>query len=79
MPKIRRLSGTEIIKILAKFCFLRHSKKGSHVKLRRKNLDRKETLIVPLHQELDTGTCQAIFKQATAYIPESELYSYFYE
>lgn len=79
MPKIKILSGTEVVKIFSKFGFLRHSQKRSHVKLRRKVLDRKETLIIPLHRELDTGTCQAIFKQATQYIPELELYDYFYE
>lgn len=78
MPKIRQLSGKEVIKILEKFGFQIHSQKGSHVKLRRITVKAKETLTIPNHKQLDNGTCQAIFKQACKYIPESELYGYFY-
>ena len=39
----------------------------------------KETLTVPNHRQLDTGTCRAIYRQACRYIPESELFGYFYE
>ncbi|NMF58000.1 type II toxin-antitoxin system HicA family toxin [Pseudanabaena yagii] len=34
---------------------------------------------IPNHRELATGTCQSIFRQATRYILESELFPYFYE
>ncbi|HHT9146041.1 MAG TPA: type II toxin-antitoxin system HicA family toxin [Candidatus Wunengus sp. YC61] len=34
-PKLKRLSGKEVISILNKFGFTSHSQKGSHVKLRR--------------------------------------------
>jgi predicted RNA binding protein YcfA (HicA-like mRNA interferase family) len=79
MPRLKRLSGAEVIDILANFGFQVHSQKGSHVKLRRIGLAGKETLTVPNHRQLDTGTCRAIFRQATQYIPEPELYTYFYE
>jgi predicted RNA binding protein YcfA (HicA-like mRNA interferase family) len=79
MPKIKQLSGKEVIKILQKFGFDIHSQKGSHIKLRRVTIQRKETLTISNHKQLDTGTCQAIFKQACRYIPESELFSYFYK
>ncbi|MBD1925228.1 type II toxin-antitoxin system HicA family toxin [Trichocoleus sp. FACHB-90] len=79
MPRLKRLSGSEVIDILAKFGFQVHSQKGSHIKLRRLGLAGKETLTVPNHAELDIGTCRAILRQATKYIPESELYIYFYE
>ncbi len=80
MPKFKVLSGQEVISILGCFGFEIHSQKGSHVKLRRYNSDsgNKETLTVPNHRQLDPGTCKAIFKQATKYIPESELEVYFY-
>ena len=55
-----------------------HSQKGSHVKLRRIGINGNETLTIPNHRELDTGTCKAIFRQASQYIPESELHPYFY-
>jgi predicted RNA binding protein YcfA (HicA-like mRNA interferase family) len=78
MPRLRVLSGAEVISILAKFQFEVHSQKGSHVKLRRVGLSGNETLTVPNHRELDKGTCQAIYRQAIKYIPESELFVYFF-
>jgi predicted RNA binding protein YcfA (HicA-like mRNA interferase family) len=78
MPKLKQLSGKEVIKILQKFGFKIHSQKGSHIKLRRTGINGKESLTIPNHQQLDTGTCQAIFKQVCQYIPESELLEYFY-
>ncbi|MFM2311389.1 MAG: hypothetical protein RLZZ04_665 [Cyanobacteriota bacterium] len=71
MPKLKRLSGAEIIAILKQFDFEVYSQRGSHVKLRRIAISGKETLTVPNHRQLDTGTCR--------YIPESELFRYFYE
>ena len=37
-----------------------------------------QTLTVPNHAELDTGTCRAILRQASRYIPESDLRPHFY-
>lgn len=50
MPKIKQLSGKDIIKILQKFDFEIHSQKGSHVKLRRITIKGKETLTIPNHK-----------------------------
>jgi len=33
----------------------------------------RQTLTIPLHEELDKGTLKAIFRQALRYIPEEEL------
>ncbi|MCK4475113.1 MAG: type II toxin-antitoxin system HicA family toxin [Methanophagales archaeon] len=38
----------------------------------------KQTLTVPMHEELDKGTVRAIFRQALRYIPEEELKPHFY-
>ena len=78
MPKLKRLSRAEVIEILSQLDIAIHSQKGSHVKLRRIGINGNETLTIPNHRELDTGTCKAIFRQASQYIPESELYPYFY-
>ena len=79
MPKLRVLSGREVIKILSKFGFEVVSQKGSHVKLKRVLPDEtKQTLTVPLHEELDKGTLKAIIRQASRYIPEEDLKQYFY-
>ena len=79
MSKLKRLSGENAIAIFKRFGFEIHSQRGSHVKLRRITLLGKETLTVPNHKELATGTCQALFRQASRYILESELFPYFYE
>ena len=79
MPKLRRLSGAEIIGILARFGFTVHSQRGSHVKLRRILPNGTiQTLTVPAHPELDTGTCRAILRQAARFVPEEDLHPHFY-
>jgi predicted RNA binding protein YcfA (HicA-like mRNA interferase family) len=79
MSKLKPLFGTDAIAIFKKFGFEIHSQKGSHIKLRRITPLGKETLTIPNHRELATGTCQALFRQATRYILESELFPYFYD
>ncbi|HCA67006.1 MAG: hypothetical protein UW39_C0005G0030 [Parcubacteria group bacterium GW2011_GWC2_44_17] len=79
MPKMRLLSGSDIIKILATFSFVVVHQRGSHVKLQRRVLDgTKQTLTIPNHQELDRGTSRAIYNQAARYISETELRPYFF-
>ncbi|MBP6440804.1 MAG: type II toxin-antitoxin system HicA family toxin [Caldilineaceae bacterium] len=79
MPKLRRLSGSEVIAILEGFGFMVYAQAGSHVKLRRISTQgQKQTLTVPRHRELDTGTLRAIFRQATQYISDEELRPYFF-
>ena len=80
MSKLKLLSGKELIKIFSKFGFEIVSQKGSHAKLRRILKDgTKQTLTIPIHDELDKGTLKAIFRQALRYIPEKELKPYFYD
>jgi len=38
----------------------------------------KQTLTVPAHEELDTGTLRAILRQASRYVPGQELRPLFY-
>ena len=79
MPKLRRLSGAEVISILGRFGFTIHSQRGSHVKLRRALPDGStQTLTIAAHSELDTGTCRAILRQASRFIPEDHLRPYFF-
>ena len=60
MPKLKRLSGQDVIKILALFGFVVAGQKGSHVKLARSLPDgAKQTLTIPAHAELDKGTLKA--------------------
>jgi len=79
MPRLRPLSGDEVITILGTFGFAIHSQKGSHVKLRRLTAsDAVQTLTIPRHKELDRGTLRAIFRQAARFIPEEQLRDHFY-
>ena len=78
-PKLKRLSGPEVVDILRIFGFEVHSQRGSHAKLRRIRAEGvRQTLTIPLHAELDIGTLRAIVRQATRYIPEAELRIHFY-
>lgn len=79
MPRLRRLSGSDVIRILEHFGFVVLAQRGSHVKLQRLGgQGQKQTLTVPRHSELDTGTLRAILRQASQYIPEEELREHFY-
>ena len=78
MPKLKILSGTEVLKIFFLFGFNLKSQNGSHIKLFRKTTFREEILTIPNHKELDKGTLKAIIRQASLYISESELNKHFY-
>lgn len=79
MARLRRLSGAQVARILQAFGFVMHAQAGSHVKLRRIGpFGEKETLTIPDHRELDTGTLAAIFRQASRYVAEAELRPHFY-
>ncbi len=78
MPKLKNLSGEDVLKILQGFGFVVVSQKGSHLKLKRVINETKQTLTIPLHNELDKGTLKAIYNQTLRYISESDLSKYFY-
>lgn len=61
-------SGRDIIKALGNWRFKKVDQTGDHVKLRYvdPNTGEKRTVIVPLHDELDTGTLKSIAEQAGA-------------
>ncbi|WP_435063481.1 type II toxin-antitoxin system HicA family toxin [Halobaculum sp. EA56] len=64
----RTFSGEEVISALKRWNFRRVDQTGSHVKLRYRHpvTDETRTVIVPLHDELDTGTLNGIAEQAGA-------------
>lgn len=79
MPKLKTLSGEDVIKIFAVFSFSVAAQRGSHVKLKRiYDSQHSQIITVPNHKELDKGTLKAIYNQALRYITESELHGYFY-
>ncbi len=78
-PKLKRLSGKEVLSILSQFGFTVAAQKGSHVKLRRVAVSGvTQTLTIVMHDELDIGTLRAILRQASRYIPEEQLRKEFY-
>ena len=78
MPKLRTLSGRDLLGIFGQFGFRQISQRGSHVKLRRETPNGRQNLTIVLHREVDKGTLLAIFRQALRYIPESELSEHFF-
>jgi predicted RNA binding protein YcfA (HicA-like mRNA interferase family) len=74
MPKLRTLSGGEVLAILGDFGFRPFSQRGSHIKVRRVLADgQTQTSTIPNHREIDRGTLRAIFRQDCRFIEETEL------
>lgn len=80
MPRrLKRLSARDVLAALKNFGFEVVATRGGHAKLRRVTEDQKtQALTLPLHKDLDLGTIRAIYRQATRFIPESELRIWFY-
>lgn len=71
MPKLKKISGKECIKILCnKFGFIVVRQKGSHIILKKENYG----TVVPNHPELKIGTLKNIL--ALGKIDEGEFISY---
>lgn len=74
MPRLKRLTSREILRLLGRFGFEVVSMRGSHAKLVRTGpSDRREILLVLVHRRLAVGTIRAIYRQASRFIPEEEL------
>lgn len=79
MPRLKTLSGPDVVRIFSEFGFLIASQRGSHIKLRRVFPDgARQSLTIPNHRELDTGTLKAIYRQALRYVGDEELRPRFY-
>jgi len=64
MAKLPRLSGHDLIKVLSSLGFEKIRQKGSHVMLVKVTKQGRIGCVVPLHDELETGTLLAILRQA---------------
>ena len=78
MPKLRILSGKEVVGIVSLFGFKLYSQTGSHIKMRRIVGQIIQVLVIPNHAELKKGMTKAMFNQASEYISEEKLRPYFY-
>jgi len=72
------VSGAVLLKFFYSHNFLLKRMKGSHIILTRKVFLQNQILVIPNHKTIKRGTLKAIYKQATQYIPEPELFNEFY-
>lgn len=78
-PRLKRLSGRDVVRVLTTFGFDVVNTRGSHCKLRRIAPDgARQTLTLPLHEELATGTLHAIYRQAVRFLPAADLHRHFF-
>lgn len=78
MPKLKRLSGKDVIVFCEQRGFKISRQKGSHINLARIISESKQVVTIPNHKEMDRGTLHNIFKKLLSFIPETELKKFFY-
>jgi predicted RNA binding protein YcfA (HicA-like mRNA interferase family) len=80
MPRLRRLTGIEIVRILKRFGFEVIRIRGSHHILRRVVGDETQTINVPVHgsKVLAPGLLKRLYRDSCRYVSEDELRSHFY-
>ncbi len=72
MPRLRRASGEETIRVLERLGFVRVRQRGSHVVLKKSTSTGDVGCVVPLHDILAIGTLRGILRQAGVTIEEFE-------
>lgn len=80
MPRrLKRLSGEQVVAALLRHGFAEVSRRGSHAKLRRVGSDgKRQTIVVPVHLHLATGTLGAIVREASRYLSAQQIAREFY-
>jgi predicted RNA binding protein YcfA (HicA-like mRNA interferase family) len=64
LPKLKRLSGQQVCRILERNEFARVRQKGSHIVMQRRTGETTTTVPVPDHKELKPGTLSSITRQS---------------
>ena len=67
--KLPVMSGREVIKVLTKIGFQVVGRKGSHVRLKKRN-EKVFIVVVPDHPELAKGTLRSILRRANLSVEE---------
>ena len=70
MPKLKKVSGEETIRVLEKLGFQQVRQRGSHVVLKKQTSEKVIGCVVLLHKELAVGTLRGILKQAGVSVDE---------
>lgn len=80
MPKLRRMTGKEILDVLQSQGFKIVRTRGSHVQLEREEEGQRQRLVVSVHgnEPIPVGTIKAIYRQAAQFIDVDVLYALFY-
>ncbi len=80
MPRLRRLSGLEVVAILESLGFTVKRVKGSHYRLWGKFGEMTCYVTIPAHgsQPLPIGTLRAILRQIAPCVPEEAIRTHFY-
>ena len=76
-PRLRTLSGREVLRALGSFGFVVARTRGSHATLRRE-INGKVQLLTVLDVTQAPGTLRAIYRQACRFVPETELRGHFF-
>ena len=75
MPRLRKVSGHEAVKILCnKLGFEVRGRSGSHVRLSKLTPEGKVGTVVPMHKEIKIGTLKGVLKLAK--VSEDEFSQY---
>ncbi|OGJ87236.1 MAG: hypothetical protein A2268_06825 [Candidatus Raymondbacteria bacterium RifOxyA12_full_50_37] len=64
MPKLPKLSGSEVVKALERMGFHQARQRGSHVVMKKVLSQGAVGCVVPMHREVATGTLHGLLKQA---------------
>jgi predicted RNA binding protein YcfA (HicA-like mRNA interferase family) len=80
MPRLRRLSGRDVVRILEGLGFLVIRIRGSHHIMQRVVDGHTQVVNVPVHgnKPLAPGMLKRLYRDLQRYIPEDELQSHFY-
>ncbi len=80
MPKLRRLSGKQVVAIFEGFGFTVIRISGSHHRMRRAVGGRSQYLTVPVHgnKALKVGMLKGLYRDGCRHIPEDDLKPHFY-
>ncbi len=75
MPRLRRLSGKQVIRIFEGFGFEIYSQRGSHVRLQRVVSGQEQRILVAVHgsKPIPPGTLHSIYRQGCRFVAESTL------
>lgn len=69
-PKLPVVSGRQLIRALQKFGYVEVRQKGSHVRMRNAADSQRQSVTIPLHDEIASGTLRRVLRDARVTIEE---------